>query len=88
MLNWEAIARSEIHPVRLAILERMMSPAPAGDPGWSASTLAAALDLALAPTSHHVRVMRDRGWLVELNRRQVRGAVQTFYTLGGAALDG
>jgi DNA-binding transcriptional ArsR family regulator len=88
MLNWEAIARSEAHPVRLAILERMLSPPPAGDPGWSASTLAEALGLGLATTSHHVRLLRERGLLVELGRRQVRGAMQTFLSLSGAALDG
>ena len=88
MLNWEAIARSEVHPVRLAILERMLSPPPAGDPGWSARTLAEALGLPLAATSHHVRLLRERGLLVELGRRQVRGAMQTFLGLGGVALDG
>jgi hypothetical protein len=58
MLNWEAIARSEAHPVRLAILERMLSPPPAGDPGWSASTLAEALGLGLATTSLRARASR------------------------------
>jgi hypothetical protein len=74
--------------VRLSILERMLSASPNGDPGWSASTLAAALELPLALTSHHVRVLRGRGWLVERGRRQVRGAMQTFYELTDAALDG
>jgi hypothetical protein len=88
VLNWEAIARSEVHPLRLSILERMLSSPPADDPGWSASTLASALDVPLAPISHHVRLRRDRGWLVERGRRQVRGAIQTFYGLSDAALDG
>jgi hypothetical protein len=88
VLNWEAIARSEVHTMRLSILERMLSPPPADDPGWSASTLASALGVPLAPTSHHVRLLRGRGWLVECGRRQVRGAIQTFYELSDSALDG
>jgi hypothetical protein len=88
VLDWEAIARSDAHPLRLSILERMLSPPPTDDPGWSASTLASALGEPLAPTSHHVRVLRGRGWLVERGRRQVRGAIQTFYALSDSALEG
>jgi hypothetical protein len=87
-LNWEVIARSEAHPARLAILERMLSPPPDGDPGWSASTLAHAMKLPLATVSHHVRLLRERGWLVEIGSRQVRGAAQTFCVLTDAAVDG
>jgi DNA-binding transcriptional ArsR family regulator len=87
VLNWEAIARSEAHPVRLAILERMLSPPPAGDPGWSARTLAEALGLPLATVSHHVRLLRQRDLLTVLESRQVRGAMQTFLALSDAALD-
>jgi hypothetical protein len=35
-----------------------------------------------------VRLLRERGLLVELGRRQVRGAMQTFLGLSGEALDG
>lgn len=86
-LNWEAIARSEVHPARLAILERMLSPPPNDDPGWSASTLAQATKLPLATVSHHVRLLRGGGWPVEIGRRQVGGAAQTFYAVSDAALD-
>jgi DNA-binding transcriptional ArsR family regulator len=88
VLDWEAIARCEAHPVRLAILERLLSPPPDDDPAWSSSTLAQALGVSLATTSHHVRVLRDRGLLVEVGRKQVRGAMQTFLGLSEAALDG
>jgi DNA-binding transcriptional ArsR family regulator len=87
MLNWEAIARAEGHPVRLALMERMLSPAPEGEPGWSASTLAEALGLPLATVSHHVRLLRQRDLLTVLESRQVRGAMQTFLALSDAALD-
>jgi hypothetical protein len=61
----------------------LTAPPPDGDPGWSSSTLAAALDAPMAATSHHVRVLRDRGWLVVIDSRQVRGVLQTFYELSG-----
>jgi hypothetical protein len=38
--------------------------------------------LADAATSHHMRVVRERGWLVVIDSRQVRGVLQTFYRLG------
>jgi DNA-binding transcriptional ArsR family regulator len=88
VLDWEAIARSEVHPTRLAILEQMVSPPPEGDPGWSGSTLAQALELPLATVSHHVRLLRERGLLEVLESRQVRGAMQTFLVLSDAAADG
>ena len=86
MLDWQAIARAELHPLRFAILEQLTTPPPDGDPGWSASTLATALNARLAATSHHMRELRDRGWLVEVGQRRRRGAIQTFYRLGGDVL--
>jgi DNA-binding transcriptional ArsR family regulator len=80
-LNWRVIALAEAAPPRLAILERMLAEPARGDPGWSAVTLASALGEPLAKTSHHLRVLRDRGWLVALGERRRRGAIQTFYKL-------
>jgi DNA-binding transcriptional ArsR family regulator len=85
--DWEIIARAEIQPVRLAILDVMMSEPPDGDPGWSAKTVASRLGLSLAAASHHVRSLRDKGLVAQVGRkRQVRGAVQTFYGLSEKAL--
>jgi hypothetical protein len=80
-LNWRVIALAEAAPQRLAILEQMLTEPRDGDPGWSSVTLAAALGEPLAKTSHHVRILRDRGWLVQVGERRVRGALQTFYAL-------
>jgi hypothetical protein len=85
VLNWEAVARAEAHPLRLAILELMLTPPPEGDPGWSGKTVAEALGKSLARASHHMRVFRDRGWLVEVGHRRARGAVETFYRLSDNA---
>ena len=70
MLNWEAVARAEAHPLRLAILELLLTSPPDGDPGWSAKTVSEALDTSRARASHHMRVFRDRGWLVEVGQRR------------------
>jgi hypothetical protein len=83
VINWKAVARAELHRLRFAILEQLTAPPPDGDPGWSSSTLAAALNAPIAATSHHVRVLRDRGWLVVIDSRRVGGAVQTFVALSG-----
>jgi DNA-binding transcriptional ArsR family regulator len=80
-LNWRVIAEAEAAPQRLAILERMTTEPPDGAPGWSAVTIASALSEPLAKTSHHMRVLRDRGWLREVGQRRRRGAIQTFYVL-------
>lgn len=85
--DWRVIARAEIQPVRLAILDVMMSELPDGDPGWSAKTVASGLGLSLAAASHHVRSLRDKGLVAHVGRkRQVRGAVQTFYGLSEKAM--
>jgi hypothetical protein len=73
VLDWEAIARAQSHPLRLAILEMMLTPPPDGDPGWSAKTLANAPGKSLARASHHMRELRDRGWLAEVGTRRARG---------------
>jgi DNA-binding transcriptional ArsR family regulator len=86
VLNWEAIAKNALHPLRIAILEQMLSNPPEGDPGWSAKTLIPALGASLGDVSYHVRALRDAGLLVEVGRRQVRGAVQTFYRLSREAV--
>lgn len=86
--NWHEIARAELHPLRFAILERLDTPPPDGDPGWSASTLAQALELPLATGSHHVRLLRERGLLEVLESRQVRGAMQTLLAMSDSAADG
>jgi DNA-binding transcriptional ArsR family regulator len=86
VLNWEAIARAEVHPTRFAILEQMLSDPPEGDPGWSGKTLADALGVPLGEISYHVRTLRAAGLVVEVGKRQARGAMQTFYRLSDEAV--
>jgi helix-turn-helix protein len=75
-----------LHPHRVAILEAMLAPPPNGDPGWSAKTLAPVLGVSLGDTAYHVRTLRDAGLLVEVDKRQVRGATQTFCRLSREAV--
>jgi predicted transcriptional regulator len=63
-------------------------PPPEGDPGWSGKTLAATLGVPLGDISYHFRTLRSSGLLAVAGRRQVRGAVQTFYRLSPEATIG
>jgi hypothetical protein len=40
----------------------------------------------MAATSHQRAVLRDRGWVVVIDSRQVRGVLQTFVALDGDVL--
>lgn len=80
-LNWRVIAIGETKRQRLAILERMLTPPPEGDPGWSAVEIAKLHGETLGTTAHHMRLLRDRGWIVEVGTRASRGALQRFYVL-------
>jgi len=84
-LDWEAIARAEVQPHRLAILEAMLSEPPNGDPGWSTSTVATMLGVPLERLSYHVRVLADRRLIEHVATRHVRGARQIYYRLTTAA---
>jgi DNA-binding transcriptional ArsR family regulator len=88
LLNWEAIARAHTHPLRLRILEQTLAAPPEGDKGWSPKTLTPLLGASLGDVSYHVRTLRDAGLLVEVDKRQVRGAMQTFYRLNNDAVRG
>ncbi len=85
-IEWERVARAALHPTALAILELMSGPPPEGRPGWSVSRMVEPLDLPLKNVWHHVRVLREKGLLVEVGRAQVDGRpmVETFYALAGA----
>ncbi len=80
-LNWETIARAEVQPHRLAILEAMLRDPPDGDPGWSTTTVADLLGVPLERLSYHVRVLADRELIEPVATRHVRGARQIYYRL-------
>lgn len=80
-VDWENLARSTAHPLRVSILEilgldggRVLSP----------SDLSLELQIPLSNTNYHVTELA-KGDLIELcGRRQVRGATEHFYRLPAA----
>lgn len=79
-VDWEALARTTAHPLRVSILEilgidggRVLSP----------SDLSQELQIPLSNTNYHVTELA-KGNLIELcGQRQVRGATEHFYRLPG-----
>lgn len=77
-VDWERLARSTAHPLRVSILEilgldggRVLSP----------NDLSQELQIPLSNTNYHVTELA-KGGLIELcDQRQVRGATEHFYRL-------
>jgi DNA-binding transcriptional ArsR family regulator len=70
----ESLFKALGHPLRLRIIEALTERGEA-----SPVALARDFGLALAAVSHHVRVLRDLGW-IEISRTEPRrGAVEHFY---------
>lgn len=81
-LNWERIAKASMHPVAVQIL-RILSGAElaAGDPARTPSDLADAIGYPLGTVAYHVRMLRQRGLIVETRTVAVRGALAHYYRL-------
>ena len=79
-LPWERIARAYVSAAAVRVLETLAGPSP-DEEGWSAKSLAAALEMPLTTASYHLRMLRDRGLVVQTGeRRAARGAMyETFY---------
>lgn len=73
-LNKSRVVRALSHPLRLRLLEEITD---AGE--ISPAALARRLDQPLATVSHHVRMLRDLGFLELTHTRPRRGAVEHFY---------
>jgi hypothetical protein len=76
-MNWEYIARKEMHPLRLRILEHLLL----GEPGAVASPneLSKELDAPLGNVSYHVGKLHEQGLLELVKTEPRRGAVEHFY---------
>lgn len=84
-LDWEAVARTAMSPIAVAVLELLNVVADNPSPERSPVDLAAVLDTPLGVVSYHVRMLHKRG-LIELARTEPRrGALQHFYRLTGEA---
>jgi DNA-binding MarR family transcriptional regulator len=80
-LDWERIARAEVQPLRLAVLEAMLGEPPDDDPGWTTKAVAAALGVAIENVSYHVRTLAKSGLIEEIGVRHRRAAIQRLYVL-------
>jgi DNA-binding transcriptional ArsR family regulator len=77
-VDWESLARSTAHPLRVSILEVLGMD---GGRTLSPSDLSCELQIPLSNTNYHVTELAKAG-LIELARqRQVRGATEHFYRL-------
>jgi DNA-binding transcriptional ArsR family regulator len=81
-VDWEQLARSTAHPLRVSILEilgldegRILSP----------SELSQELQIPLSNTNYHVTELAKSGLIEMVTERQVRGATEHFYCLPGVA---
>jgi DNA-binding transcriptional ArsR family regulator len=77
-VNWERLARTTAHPLRVSILEilgldggRVLSP----------SELSRELQIPLSNTNYHVTELAKSGLIELVRERQVRGATEHFYRL-------
>ena len=77
-LDWKKIALANTHPLQIAILELLKG----SDAPRSPKDLADELDRDLGVVSYHVRTLREAKLIKQKSKRQVRGAVQTFYVAG------
>jgi DNA-binding transcriptional ArsR family regulator len=76
-VNWELLARSNTHPLRVSILEvfslddgaRILSP----------KELSQELQAPLSTVNYHVTELRKAGLIEIVGEEQVRGAIEHFY---------
>jgi predicted ArsR family transcriptional regulator len=76
-VNWELLARSNTHPLRVSILEvlnlddgvRTLSP----------KELSQELQAPLSTVNYHVTELRKDGLIEIVGEQQVRGAIEHFY---------
>jgi predicted ArsR family transcriptional regulator len=77
-VNWEHLARSTAHPLRISILEILGMD---GGRTLSPSELSQELQIPLSNTNYHVTELA-KAKLIELAaQRQVRGATEHFYRI-------
>lgn len=81
-VDWENLARSTAHPLRVSILEILGMD---GGRTLSPSELRQELQIPLSNTNYHVTELAKSGLISMVKQRQVRGATEHFYCLPGVA---
>jgi DNA-binding transcriptional ArsR family regulator len=83
-LDWERVARAEIHPLRLKLLQAICAASKPASP----TQLAAAFKEPLGNVSYHVGKLAEGG-LIELSHTEPRrGAVEHFYAMASSKEQG
>jgi DNA-binding transcriptional ArsR family regulator len=77
-VDWEHLARSTAHPLRISILEILGMD---GGRTLSPSELCKELQIPLSNTNYHVTELAKAGLIELVRRRQVRGATEHFYRI-------
>lgn len=77
-IDWEALARANTHPLRVAIMEVL---AMDGGRTLSPTDLSIELQTRLPTANYHVGELFKAGLLELVRTRQVRGAIEHFYRL-------
>jgi DNA-binding transcriptional ArsR family regulator len=75
-IDWEAVARGALHPLRIRIIEKA---AAAPNERFSPAELAAEFGEPLGNVSYHVRALVAEGLLAKAGTQPRRGAIQHFY---------
>ena len=79
-VDWEHLARSTAHPLRVSILEILGMD---GGRTLSPSELCQELQIPLSNTNYHVTELAKSDLIELVDQRQVRGATEHFYRLPG-----
>lgn len=80
-MNWQLLARANTHPLRVSILEVL---ALDGGRTLSPKDLSLELQAPLSTVNYHVTELAKAGLIGIVRERQVRGAIEHFYS----AVDG
>lgn len=79
-INWERLARSEVHPARIDILELLLVD---GGRALSPNEMAYELHRPLPTVAYHVTELARTGTLIVAGKCKVRGTTEHFYCLDG-----
>lgn len=82
-MNWELLARSNTHPLRVSILEVLSLDD--GARTLSPKELSQELQAPLSTVNYHVTELRRSGLLEIVGEEQVRGAIEHFYRASGSS---
>jgi hypothetical protein len=79
--DWGTLVAGSVHPIKVEVIEAMRW---IGVP-MSATALSRSFDGAqnVGNVAYHVKKMAGQGVLKRVRRRQIRGALETFYELTG-----